>query len=184
MSYSEYSPASTDGDLLPVVDEHDNVVGSATRREVHARNLLHRAVHVVVVNARGEVLLQKRSERKDTFGGWWDISVGGHVDVGEDYEATARRELREEMGIEAPFREVGRLSPAPITGWEFVRIYECRFDGEPNPNPEEVTASQWLAPEDLFAGAEKNPPSPCVTPSGLNSIRLWATATNRLPPRG
>jgi isopentenyldiphosphate isomerase len=54
------------------------VVGQNTRREVHARGLWHRAVHVLVFNARGEVFLQKRSMKKDIAAGKWDSSASGH----------------------------------------------------------------------------------------------------------
>lgn len=56
-------------EVFDVVDEADEVTGQATRREVHERNLLHRAVHVFVVNRHGELLLQKRSRFKDVAGG-------------------------------------------------------------------------------------------------------------------
>jgi len=61
--------------------------------------LVHRAVHVLVVNAAGELLLQKRSARKDIQPGKWDTSVGGHLEPGESYFAAALREMREELGL-------------------------------------------------------------------------------------
>src|ERR1019366_8983103 len=86
-------------EMFDIVNERDEAVGQNTRREVHARGLLHRAVHVLVFNARGEVFLQKRSMRKDRHPGVWDSSSSGHVDSGEDYDATAVREVREEIGL-------------------------------------------------------------------------------------
>jgi len=46
-------------EIFDIVNERDEVVGQNTRREVHARGLWHRAVHVLVFNARGEVLLSR-----------------------------------------------------------------------------------------------------------------------------
>ena len=86
-------------EIFDIVNEHDEVIGQAPRREVHARGLWHRAIHVLVFNARGEVFLPKRSMLKDTARGKWDSSTSGHVDRGEDYDATAVRELREEIGL-------------------------------------------------------------------------------------
>lgn len=181
-----YQPASTDGELLPIVDENDVVVGAATRREVHQRSLRHRAVHCVVTDGAGRVLFQLRSPRKDMYPGWWDISMGGHVNAGEEYEAAVLRELREELGIAAPeaVREVARKPPTPLSGWEFVRIYECVHTGALAPDPEEVVAAHWADARDVLAGAPVDPAAPArgVTPSGLDSIRLWATATGLLPP--
>ena len=87
-------------EIFDVVNERDEVVGQAPRQEVHARGLWHRAVHVLVFNARGEIFLQKRSLKKDIAAGKWDSSASGHLDTGEAYDACAVREVREEIGLE------------------------------------------------------------------------------------
>jgi isopentenyldiphosphate isomerase len=43
-------------EIFDVVNERDEVVGQAPRSEVHAKKLLHRAVHVLVFNARGQLV--------------------------------------------------------------------------------------------------------------------------------
>lgn len=87
-------------EVFDIVDENDRVIGRAPRSRCHGDpSLIHRAVHVLVLNARGELLLQKRSRHKDVQPGRWDTSVGGHLDPGEDYLAAACREMREELGI-------------------------------------------------------------------------------------
>lgn len=173
-TYPPYVPSSTDQDILPVVDENDTVIGSAPRREVHARALRHRAVHAVVVNKAGQVLLQKRSSRKDSHPGWWDISMGGHVDAGEEYDAAARREMREELGIHSAVLEhIATRIAAPESGWEFVRLYECRSEGPFAPAPSEIDEVRWVPVHELFP-PDGSPSSWRVTGSGLISIRLWA----------
>ncbi|KAB2645097.1 MAG: NUDIX domain-containing protein, partial [Verrucomicrobia bacterium] len=69
-----------------VVDESDRVISKALRKDVHAKRLLHRAIHVFVFNKAGEIFLQKRSLLKDMCPGLWDSSCSGHVDSGEDYD--------------------------------------------------------------------------------------------------
>ena len=56
-------------EIFDIVNERDEVVGQAPRKEVHARGLWHRAVHVLVFNTRGEVFLQKRSIKKRSSAG-------------------------------------------------------------------------------------------------------------------
>jgi len=86
-------------ELFDVVDEQDRVVRQEARAEVHRLRLLHRAVHILVFNARGEVYLQRRSAKKDTYPNRWTTSCVGHVDAGEDYDTAAVRELAEELGL-------------------------------------------------------------------------------------
>src|SRR3984893_4749402 len=74
---------------FPVVDDHDQVLGTAPRSQVHANNLLHRAVHVLVFNPAEEVFLQLRSRCKDRHPLTWDSSAAGHVEGREEYDETA-----------------------------------------------------------------------------------------------
>ena len=89
-------------ELLTEVDSEDRVIGPRARGEIHRLGLRHRSVHILVFNPRGELFLQQRAASKDINPGLWDTSAAGHVDHGESYDACARRELREELGIEAP----------------------------------------------------------------------------------
>jgi isopentenyl-diphosphate delta-isomerase type 1 len=136
-------------EIFDVVNERDEVIGRAPRREVHRTGLRHRAIHVFVFNARGEVFLQKRSMSKDSSPGLWDSSASGHLDSGEDYDASAVRELREEIGLTtgiAP-RRVFKVGPCAETGQEFVWLYQCESEGPFTLHPEEIERGEWFASE-------------------------------------
>jgi isopentenyl-diphosphate delta-isomerase type 1 len=146
-------------ELFDVVNRRDEVVGRAPRREVHLRGLLHRAVHILIFNRRGQVFLQKRSLAKDLAPGLWDSSCSGHVDAGEEYDQSARRELGEELGLSLPdpparwFRSEARAE----TGWEFVWVYRLEHEGPFVLNPDEISAGEWAAPDDLDERIRRNP---------------------------
>ena len=114
------------GEIFDVVNDQNQVVSQATRAEVHARALKHRAVHIFAFTPSGELLLQKRSHLKDTCPSLWDSSAAGHLDAGESYEAAVTRELHEELGLKpsasTPVFQA-RLDACPETGWEFVELY-------------------------------------------------------------
>ena len=133
-------------ELFDVVDENDAVISQAPRGEVHARGLLHRAVHVFVFNKRGDLLMQQRSMLKDVHPGAWGSSVSGHLDAGEDYADAALRELGEEMGIhmEMPPKEMARIDACEATGWEHVRLYRTEHHGSIRYPAAEVFAAQWF----------------------------------------
>jgi len=93
-------PEKEADEILEVVDVWGRVTGRRSRSACHGDPALaHRAVHVLVRNAAGAFFLQRRSRRKAICPGLWDSSVGGHVAPGESYEAAARREMDEEIGL-------------------------------------------------------------------------------------
>jgi len=146
------------GEVFDVVDENDQVTGTATRAEVHAGRLMHRAVHVFLRNKRGDVLLQQRSMLKDVHPGDWDSSVSGHLDSGESYEQAAHREILEEMGIEsAELREIAPIAPCQNTGWEHVRIFTGDHHGPIRFPCAEIQAAQWFPIAEIDAWVASRP---------------------------
>ncbi|MEI7730567.1 MAG: SlyX family protein [Verrucomicrobiota bacterium] len=138
-------------EIFDVVNERDEVIGRETRREVHRLGLKHRAVHVLVFNRRGELFLQKRSWKKDKHPGTWDSSASGHLASGEDYDTAARREVREEIGLElteCPER-LFKINACPDTGMEFVWVYRSESEGPFRLQPEEIETGTWFSPEHL-----------------------------------
>ncbi|MEY2482895.1 MAG: rRNA (adenine1518-N6/adenine1519-N6)-dimethyltransferase [Verrucomicrobiota bacterium] len=120
---------SVASERFPVVDEQDCVLGDAPRGQVHGNNLRHRAVHIFIFNALGELFLQKRSRWKDRHPRLWDSSAAGHVEAGEEYDAAADRELEEELGISTELKRVARLGATGQTGQEFIWLYQGRHEG-------------------------------------------------------
>jgi len=150
---SKTPPAVNPDELFDVVDEDDRVIAQSPRREVHARKLRHRAIHVLIHDPNGRLFLQRRSLGKDTFPGCWDSSCSGHVDAGEDYPAAARRELGEELGwrdAALPLRPLLKLNATPETGHEFIQIFVLGpLSGPFDLNSEEITEGRWAAPNEL-----------------------------------
>ncbi|HEY6166572.1 MAG TPA: NUDIX domain-containing protein [Verrucomicrobiae bacterium] len=139
--------AQRQDEIFDIVNERDEVIGQRTRGEVHRLGLLHRAVHVLVFNRRGEVFLQKRSMKKDMHPGAWDSSASGHLDSGEDYDACAVRELREELGVvitTAPAR-LFKIAACRETDQEFVWVFRHETEGPFELHPEEIERGEWFA---------------------------------------
>jgi len=133
-------------EVLDVVDDHDEVIGRTTRHEIHERGLKHRAVHVLLFNLRDELFVQRRAATKDTFPRRYDSSASGHLDSGENYDACAVRELREELGLEVHPQELVKqfkLDACQETGWEFVWVYTLRGEFTPRINPAEIEAGEF-----------------------------------------
>lgn len=113
-------------------------------------------VHLYRKNAEGEIelLWQQRSEQLDNFPGKWDVSAGGHVNLGESFAAAAVREAHEEIGAEIGSddlvliglrRRKGLINFIYLVDWN-GREDNFRFDDG------EVAAVKWvpLAETDEF----------------------------------
>lgn len=177
---SDDTPAQRVHDeIFDVVDADDRVTGTATRHEVHTRQLNHRAVHVFVFNRGGELFLQKRSRWKDMHPSKWDSSAAGHVESGRGYDETAAREIVEELGVAATVGWIGKIPVSERTGHEFVHVYRARHDGPFRLAPSEIESgcffpvplvARWIAsrPHDfapgflecwkMFPGCQHQPP--------------------------
>lgn len=138
-------------EIFDIIDEQDNIIGQATRQEVHSNpSLIHRVVHVLVFTSEGELFLQKRSPGKDVHPGKWDTSVGGHVNAGESYEHAALREMREELRIEGANLEFLQtyLHKNP-TESELVHSYRCFWNGPVRTDPQEIDEGRFWSLQEI-----------------------------------
>jgi len=138
-------------EVIEIVDTEGKTVGLRNRSEVH-RNpcLLHKVVHILVFNDAGQLLLQKRSMKKDVAPGKWDTSVGGHVCPGEDLITAALREMAEELGIvSASIKPLySHIFACPYES-ELVFTYRCVHNGPFPFNPEEIEEVAFWEIDDI-----------------------------------
>jgi isopentenyldiphosphate isomerase len=119
-------------EYIYIVDENNRIIGKASRKECHGDpSLIHRTVHVVVYHPDGRILLQKRNMDKDIQPGKWDTAVGGHVDLGEDFDKAVRRELAEELGVheKVEFQHIFDSKIRNDIESENVRVYSIIHPG-------------------------------------------------------
>ena len=157
--------------FFEIVDDDDQVIGLRPRSECHGNPaLVHRVAHVLVFNAAGDLLLQKRSVHKDVQPGKWDTSVGGHVDPGENYLQAAYREMEEELGIRG--LELKTLYPSKIRNdfeSENVMTYLVVYDGKICFNRTEIDAVRFWTPSEINTALG----SGILTPNFEEEWQLW-----------
>ena len=85
--------------------------------------------------------------KKDRQPGVWDSSCSGHVDSGENYDETAVRELREELGLKmsVPPQKLFKIDACAETDAEFVWVYRCASGGPFQLHPDEIETGGWFA---------------------------------------
>jgi 16S rRNA (adenine1518-N6/adenine1519-N6)-dimethyltransferase len=137
---------TTSSELFPVVTESDRIRRYASRSEVHGNNLRHRAVHILIFSVAGDLYLQQRSRWKDRHPLKWDSSAAGHVTAGETYDETARRELKEELGVDVPLERISKITASWRTDHEFIWLYRGVISGGLSPNKSEIETGLFFPP--------------------------------------
>ena len=159
-----------DEEIIVIVDEHNQVVGAAPRREMRAMRLPHRSTYVLVFNSHGKLYVQKRTLTKDVFPGYFDVAAGGVVLAGETYEHGAARELEEEMGIRSI--PLNRLFEFYFED-EHTRLWGCAFacvyDGTVVLQEEEVESGAFVPVSAILRRAETEP----FTPDGMYVLQRY-----------
>lgn len=140
----------TNTDNVVWVDENDNELGIVAREKAHREGLIHRIAVIYLTKKSGEILIQER------MSGRLDHSSAGHVDIGEDYLQAAKRELKEELGVDCELVEIGKTisdEVEPETSQNRIRhifkIFECKAEpGRLAKN--EVRSVFWANPKTIF----------------------------------
>jgi 8-oxo-dGTP pyrophosphatase MutT (NUDIX family) len=81
------------------------------------------------------------------------------VDSGEDYDATAVREVREEIGLrlsKTPKR-LFKINARPETDQEFVWIYRCESEGPFELNRDEIDRGGWFSKDEVSRWMAERP---------------------------
>ena len=146
-------------EFFDIYDAAGHRIGVAPRRKCHGNpQLLHHTAHVVVFHPETRaLLLQKRAATKDIQPGKWDTAVGGHLMPGEDYEAGARRELAEELGVTRPVA-LTWLFDSKIRNAiesEDVRVFGVRLAEEFRVQRSEIDAIRFWSADELFDAANR-----------------------------
>jgi isopentenyldiphosphate isomerase len=167
-------------ELVDIVDERDRVVTQATRHEVRARNLRHRAVYILVFNSRGQLFVHQRTQAKDVFPGYWDVAVGGVLSAGEDYDGGARRELAEELGItDAALRRLFPLRYEDTQNRVCGMLYSCLWDEVVRLQASEIAAGDWVDLDVVLERTRRDQ----FCPDGLEALRLYLSKLDAVRQR-
>lgn len=149
-------------EFVVLVTPEDQFLGLMEKQEAHIKGLLHRAFSVFIFNSKGELLLQQRAENKYHSPALWTNTCCSHPREHEDYIQAAHRRLQEEMGFDCALEhQFHFIYNAPfengLTEHELDHVFFGRFDGDANPNPDEVMACKWIAPDALYQDIKDRP---------------------------
>lgn len=137
-------------------------------------------------NSKGELefLWQRRSEKIDRYPGDWDISAGGHINLGESIVEAAIRETREEIGAEITAEDLYFVTMRSFNknrfAWVYLvdwtdRVEEFHFDDQ------EVSEVRWIKHSEMEEFREKYAKTPLKNDSlTFGLIDGWLKAHGNL----
>ena len=163
---AEQNLASTE--WVDIVNEDNEVIAQASREQMRAQCLRHRATYIVVHDGMGKILVQRRTETKDFMPGMLDATAGGVVQAEEQMLESARREAEEELGIAGvPFAEHGQFYFEDKHCRVWGSLFSCVSHGPFALQEEEVSDVCWMTPEEITARCDE------FTQDSLKALALW-----------
>jgi len=150
------------GSWVDIVDENNIDLGFSLPITIaNRKGLWHRGCHAIITTPAGNTLVQKRSKTIIFSPNLIDITLGGHVDSGENPKQTTIREIKEEIGLHV---DAGTLRLLEVHKWDkyhpryklfekvFIYSYHVLLT-EDNPlitvQKEEVQSVKILSPTQL-----------------------------------
>ncbi|EMI5491167.1 NUDIX hydrolase YfcD [Providencia stuartii] len=159
---------------VDIVDDNNEVIAQATRRQMRAENLRHRATYIVVHDGMGKILVQRRTDIKDFYPGYLDATAGGVVTQGENILDSAKREAQEELGVSGvPFAEHGLFYYEGENCRIWGGLFSCVSHGPFALQESEIVEVSWLTPDEISARCDE------FTPDSLKALSLWLTRNNQ-----
>ena len=153
----------TTEEILDLVNEKDEVIGTMPRSEVYSQGLHNiRVVNCFIKNGDGKLWIPRRTSHKKIFPSALDFSAGGHVESKETYEEAFIKEAGEELNIDVTktkYTILGTMNPHADNVGAFMTVYELESDEVPNFNSNDFTEYYWLTPLDLLQKLESGDPA-------------------------
>ena len=187
-------------EYLDVVDENGLPTGETVERSAaHREGIPHRTAHLWLLRkhaGRIQVLLQKRAQTK-SFPGCYDISSAGHIPAGQDYLASAVRELKEELGItteESDLVYCGQMTinwddvffGVPYHDRQYTRIFLLWADIDEHEfvlQKEEVEGILWIDLEECMERVATGSIKNCILLEELKIVYAAAFTTGEENPQ-
>lgn len=154
---------------LSIVNEKDEVVGESDIEIIHQRGLLHRSVHIFIIDSQGKLFCRQRSFKKQRYTGYWSTSVGAHVLLGQTYDEVAYKSLSNTLGIKCGLKMIGKARVSDNYENEISALYIGNSDKGMKFNIDQVEGGNFLTIEEIKELIkQKN-----VTPHLSHSLNIY-----------
>lgn len=151
----DHKIVSFNDEKLILVDSQDKIIGYENKDICHdGQGILHRAFSIFIFNGRNELLLQKRSEKKQLWGLYWSNTCCSHPRKGETIERAVLRRLYEEVGLRTDLRFLYKFQyqanfDEKGSENELCSVFIGKSDQQPVANNTEIAAWRYISPVEL-----------------------------------
>ncbi len=170
-------------EFLDVLTPEGEQTGTAKPRdEIHADGSWHASVHIWITDG-DEVLIQKRSEEKESYPGFYDVAAAGHVRAGETPKGAAVRETKEEIGLSLTEKQLHLLTVQKLcykkdafvsNEYNYVYVVLAPQDSwKVRLQKEEVAEICWIPWPRLQSDLEEEAPGYCIDPKEAEQVYEW-----------
>ena len=148
--------------FVVLCDKKGKEMGTYDKLRAHKEGLMHKTFSIFIYNSKGEHLVQKRSDSQPHSVGLWSNTYSSHCISGEKLLVTAKRKLKEDLGIEADLEKRFSFAykihtDAGLTEQVYDTVLIGKYDGEVTLNPKESKEARWMTIEDLANDIKINP---------------------------
>lgn len=145
-----------------LVDADDVAIGTMEKIEAHQKGLLHRAFSILLVNERGEMLLQQRALEKYHSPGLWTNACCSHPRPNETNLDAANRRLQEELGMSVYLNEIFQFTyhaelEHGLSEHEIDHVFFGITNENPSINLAEVMSYKWISLSELILDINVHP---------------------------
>ncbi|MBW2991086.1 NUDIX domain-containing protein [Candidatus Woesearchaeota archaeon] len=156
-------------ELIDIINEKDEVIGKSNINEVHEKGLLHRAIHIFIIDSQGRLFCRQRSLKKERYSGYWSTSVGAHVFSSQTYDQVAQDALKNTLGIKCDLEMIGKARVHDEFENEISATYIGYSDKSMNFNPEQIKGGKFFTVSEIKElTKQKN-----VTPHLAHSLEIY-----------
>lgn len=160
---------------MDIINEQDEVVANSDVSEIHRKGLLHRAVHIFIIDSQGRLFCRQRSLKKERYPGFWSTSVGAHVMQGQSYDLVVKESLKNTLGIVCRLVMIGKARVHDDFENEISATYVGYSDENMNFNPDQIEGGKFLSVEEIKRLIkQKN-----VTPHLAHSLEVYLDYKNK-----
>lgn len=134
---------------LEIITPAGSIIEKQDADRIHEQHLLHRSVHIFLIDKNGKIFLRQRPSSKKLYPGLWTSAVGAHILSGQTPDEAAKANLISYLGLEVELTFLGEKHVEDISENELASFYLAISDLVPSINPEQSMEQRFMNADEV-----------------------------------